>query len=155
IQLEASCIDVPCGVTETCRRGTCVSATLPDPTHCTDPAGCDGKDAGASGSGGSGAGGSGGASSGGTSPSGGSLPDASESGGGVPSSGGAPDASLSDASTDSSDATTDSSDASRDALPAIDLVDDASGCPSVRVAGHTYMVCPGPLDWPSAHTACA
>lgn len=41
ITLEAACIDVPCEATQTCRRGTCVDAHLPDPTHCTDPLGCD------------------------------------------------------------------------------------------------------------------
>lgn len=62
ITLEAACIDVPCEATQTCRRGTCVDAHLPDPTHCTDPLGCEpGGEAGAGGapdSGGSSAGGS-------------------------------------------------------------------------------------------------
>ncbi len=41
IVMEAACIDIPCGATETCRAGRCVSATLADPRRCTDPAGCD------------------------------------------------------------------------------------------------------------------
>lgn len=51
ILLEAACIDVPCEATQTCRQGKCVSATLTDPLHCTDPAGCE--SAGGAGGGGS------------------------------------------------------------------------------------------------------
>ena len=40
IVLEASCLDVPCGKTETCRSGSCVSATIGNPKQCTLPAGC-------------------------------------------------------------------------------------------------------------------
>lgn len=41
IELEVSCIDVPCGATETCSKGQCVDAYLPDPESCTLPGGCD------------------------------------------------------------------------------------------------------------------
>ncbi len=41
IELEVSCIDIPCGATETCRGGGCVSATLDDPESCSIPGGCD------------------------------------------------------------------------------------------------------------------
>lgn len=53
IVLEASCIDVPCEATQTCRRGSCVSAQIDDPQHCTEPGGCDDGAGGANGSGGS------------------------------------------------------------------------------------------------------
>lgn len=58
IALEASCIDVPCEATETCRRGACVSAVIADPSACTSPRGCEVTGGGAGGI--SGAGGSGG-----------------------------------------------------------------------------------------------
>jgi hypothetical protein len=72
IRMEASCLDVPCGKTETCRSGSCVSATIPNPQECTQPAGCDlPSSGGRGGSGGSsgmtnaaGGGGAGGASAG-------------------------------------------------------------------------------------------
>jgi hypothetical protein len=41
IRLDMSCLDIPCGATETCSRGKCYSAELPDPEACSDPAGCD------------------------------------------------------------------------------------------------------------------
>jgi hypothetical protein len=41
IRLEASCIDVPCNATQTCRSGSCVSATIPDSQACKNHAGCD------------------------------------------------------------------------------------------------------------------
>ena len=72
IVMEAACVDVPCGATETCRSGECVPATLDDPLGCTDPAGCDDEV-------GSGTGGQGGA--------GGEAP---ELGGEAPTTGGAP-----------------------------------------------------------------
>jgi len=53
IVMEASCLDVPCGKTETCHSGSCVSATIQNPRACTEPAGCDGSpDASFGGSGG-------------------------------------------------------------------------------------------------------
>lgn len=55
VLMEASCVDVPCGSTETCRGGRCTPATLTDPGRCTDPAGCGGA-AGASALGGAGSG---------------------------------------------------------------------------------------------------
>ncbi|HMA94444.1 MAG TPA: hypothetical protein VKP30_17250 [Polyangiaceae bacterium] len=41
IRLEASCIDVPCNATQTCRGGSCVSAVIADPSACTSGSGCD------------------------------------------------------------------------------------------------------------------
>jgi len=41
IRMEASCLDVPCGKTETCHSGSCVSASIPNPRDCAEPAGCD------------------------------------------------------------------------------------------------------------------
>jgi hypothetical protein len=98
IELEAACIDVPCGATETCRKGACVSAEV-DPTSCHTNQGCSivDPDAGMGGTGGMGSaevggwgasgaaavggtsggsdgeGGSGGSSNGGRSASGGSA----------------------------------------------------------------------------------
>jgi hypothetical protein len=66
IVLRDDCIGVPCGPSETCVHGSCVSSNV-DPDDCVDPAGCDETTlpapvpAGSSGSGGSGgAGGAGG-----------------------------------------------------------------------------------------------
>ncbi len=42
IELELSCVGVPCGQLETCRHGKCVDALLVDPQSCTDPLGCEG-----------------------------------------------------------------------------------------------------------------
>ena len=53
VQLEVDCIDVPCGATKTCRKGTCVPALLQNPIECSDPAGCLDSGSGGSGSGGS------------------------------------------------------------------------------------------------------
>src|SRR6188768_2672659 len=53
IVMEASCLDVPCGKTETCRSGSCVSATLTNPQECSMPGGCDASPAGSGGSAGS------------------------------------------------------------------------------------------------------
>lgn len=41
IELEAACIDIPCGATETCRGGECVSAQITDLSACESPEGCD------------------------------------------------------------------------------------------------------------------
>ena len=41
IRMEASCIDVPCNTTQTCRNGSCVSAKITNPDACTTPTGCD------------------------------------------------------------------------------------------------------------------
>lgn len=41
IRLEASCVDVPCDATETCRSGSCVPAEIDDPASCKPPDGCD------------------------------------------------------------------------------------------------------------------
>lgn len=41
IFLEASCIDVPCDATQTCRHGSCVSAVIGRPSDCASDAGCD------------------------------------------------------------------------------------------------------------------
>src|SRR6478736_4319408 len=46
IDLEAACIDVPCGATETCRRGACVPAQV-DPNSCYTSQGCSIADPGA------------------------------------------------------------------------------------------------------------
>lgn len=40
IELSTSCLGVKCDPTETCFKGLCVSATIPDPEQCTDPASC-------------------------------------------------------------------------------------------------------------------
>jgi hypothetical protein len=40
VRMEIDCRDVHCGVIETCRRGVCVGAKVPDPIVCSDPAGC-------------------------------------------------------------------------------------------------------------------
>jgi len=65
IQLDAACVDVPCGATQTCRQGACVSSTV-DPDSCQTARGCmvtdPGAAAGAGGSGGIHSGGSGGTS---------------------------------------------------------------------------------------------
>jgi hypothetical protein len=95
VAMESNCIDVPCGVTQTCRDGRCVSARLPDPQNCTDPAGCDGANGGsASGGSSSDTGGSAaGATDGGAPSTGGTQEDAGAGGvvGGNQGLGGAPD----------------------------------------------------------------
>ncbi len=40
VEMAVDCVDVPCGLTETCWKGECVSARIEDPTVCTDPGGC-------------------------------------------------------------------------------------------------------------------
>ena len=71
IELEAACVDVPCGATETCRKGACVSAQV-DPESCATESKCavvnpSGGTGGVNGLGGnSGVGGFGGPSSGGS-----------------------------------------------------------------------------------------
>jgi|GEM_PF-2944914 len=86
IELELACLDVPCGATETCREGTCVSAELRDARNCTDPLGCEERPMGSGGSssGGSSSGGSssGGSSSGGSSSGGSPMGGANGIGGG-------------------------------------------------------------------------
>ena len=63
VELEAACVDVPCGATETCRKGACVSAQV-DPNSCLSQTGCmipdpNGASGGAAGAGGAGVGGAG------------------------------------------------------------------------------------------------
>ncbi len=87
IELDVSCLDIPCGATQTCRNGTCVDAFLEDPKSCSDPAGC-GEGAGV---GGSGDGATGGDGSGGDLGDGGGAADGGKNGnsGGVDGAGGA------------------------------------------------------------------
>lgn len=40
VQLELSCLDVPCGTTQSCRSGVCVSASVRNPSDCALPGGC-------------------------------------------------------------------------------------------------------------------
>lgn len=40
IDLSLNCLDVPCGTTETCVDGQCVSATIDNPDDCASGAGC-------------------------------------------------------------------------------------------------------------------
>ncbi|MBI3202397.1 MAG: LamG domain-containing protein [Myxococcales bacterium] len=40
IELSTSCLGVKCQPDETCFKGLCVSAKIPDPEQCTDPAAC-------------------------------------------------------------------------------------------------------------------
>gem|GEM_PF-2880696 len=88
IELEAACVDVPCGATETCRKGACVSAEV-DPNSCftsqgcsiVDPQGGSGGSGGSGGYGGAGVGGNSGAGVGG-SHSGGAGPSGGATGGG-------------------------------------------------------------------------
>ncbi len=57
IELELSCVDVPCGALETCRQGQCVSAVIDDPLDCAIPGGCEGEGDGPSSGGAPGSGG--------------------------------------------------------------------------------------------------
>gem|GEM_PF-2841252 len=52
VELEAACIDVPCGATETCRNGICVDAEIRDLDLCLREVGCDVELAGGGGGGG-------------------------------------------------------------------------------------------------------
>jgi hypothetical protein len=85
IELEAACVDVPCGSTETCRRGSCVSAEV-DPDSCLTGLGCmiddAGDGSGGDGSGGDGSGGGGDGGSAGGASSGGGPPGGADGGAG-------------------------------------------------------------------------
>ncbi|HYQ04881.1 MAG TPA: hypothetical protein VER96_39670 [Polyangiaceae bacterium] len=80
IELEAACIDVPCGATETCRRGACVPAQV-DPNSCYTSQGCSIADPGAGAGGVGGAGGMGGVGVGGWGAGGGGASGGTSGGG--------------------------------------------------------------------------
>jgi len=40
VQMDLACLDIPCGLTQTCRAGSCVDATIPDPDTCLSADGC-------------------------------------------------------------------------------------------------------------------
>jgi len=81
IRIEASCIGVPCEATQTCRSGSCVSATITNPNDCLTASGCDVV---SSSSGGTNSAGTGGAGSGlgGSLSQGGTSSESSVTGGG-------------------------------------------------------------------------
>ena len=89
VHMQVSCIDVPCGATETCRDGSCVPATIADPNDCIPTDGCDVASPGMGGTGGTASAGEGGA--GGVTTTGGeSTMGGTPTSGGAPSTGGTP-----------------------------------------------------------------
>jgi hypothetical protein len=98
VHMQVSCIDVPCGATETCRDGSCVPATIADPNDCISKDGCDVASPDTGGTGGTATAGEGGAGGvttnggestmGGTPTSGGMPTSGASSTGGTPETGG-------------------------------------------------------------------